>query len=295
MKKLTALFTSAVIAACTMTSFAANAQGQDYSPRLYFKTEKSDEYDVLPSGKIYINTSSTDASKISFNANVFIDDKWNNAGLVFVKWQGSDKGIEISEFLNPVEYAGGSPYAEFEKAEDISWSLNKEENFIGVAYVCMVFDKTLTFKGEKSDSYPLGGFKANVDTSIPAGNYSVNFMNEDTQKCDILYRFEDNSTYEVYPVGNYAKPLPIGISDRMLGDVDNTGKHEAFDASTVLAAYADLSASKDTGLSDAQLVASDVDGDGVITAADASMILSYYTYLNGGGKLSIVDYQAELV
>lgn len=295
MKKLTALFTSAAIAACTMTSFTANAQGQDYSPRLYFKADKSADYDLIPSGKIYINTSSTDASEVPFSANVYIDDKWDNAGIVFVKWQGSDKGIKITEFLNPFDVAGGSPYAEFEKAEEINWSHNKEENFIGVAYVCMVFDQTLTFKGDKSDSYPLGGFTANVDTSLLAGNYSVNFMNEDTQKCDILYRFDDNSTYEVYPVGNYAKPLAIGVSDRMLGDVDGTGKHEAFDAATVLSAYADLAAGSDTGLTAAQLVAADVDGDGVITAADASLILSYYSYLNSGGTLSIAEYQAELV
>lgn len=296
MKKISAVILSAALAACGMTAVSSNAAGSGYSPRLYIEADRSENFDLLQSGKIYINTSETQDSEISLNGRVYIDDKRDNAGMVFIKWRSKYDGIKLTEFVNPFDIAGAAAYAEYETPEQIGWSHNEKENFMGVAYICNRRDAdghmlTLTFTGERSDDYPVGGFKASVDTSIPAGNYEIDFMNEGSNRCDVLYRFGDEEIDEAFPTGNYAKGLKIGISDRKLGDVDGTGKHEAYDASMVLSAYAMLSGGMDTGLTDAQLVAADVDGDGVITAADAGLILSYYTYLAGGGNLSIADFQ----
>ncbi|WP_024860732.1 NPCBM/NEW2 domain-containing protein [Ruminococcus flavefaciens] len=63
-----------------------------------------------------------------------------------------------------------------------------------------------------------------------------------------------------------------------LGDVNNDGKINAVDASTVLTYYANISTNKDGGLTEAQKKAADIDNNGDINAVDASYILSYYAY-----------------
>ena len=63
-----------------------------------------------------------------------------------------------------------------------------------------------------------------------------------------------------------------------LGDINNDGKINAVDASTVLTYYANISTNKDGGLTEAQKKAADIDNNGDINAVDASYILSYYAY-----------------
>lgn len=65
-----------------------------------------------------------------------------------------------------------------------------------------------------------------------------------------------------------------------LGDVNNDGRIDAVDASTVLAYYAMISTNKDGGFDDNQKSAADVDHDGMINAVDASNILAYYAYVS---------------
>lgn len=298
MKKLSGVLVSASLAVCGITALSSSAASSGYSPVLYIEADEGDNFEMLPSGKIYINKSKVQGSEIPLSGRVYIDDERNNAGLVFVKWQSKNSNIKLTEFVNPFDIAGAAPYAEYDSPDQIAWSHNKEENFIGVSYICSSQDEdgnmeTLTFKGKSSKDYPLGGFKASIDTSIPAGEYTIDFMNEASQNCNILYRLDADNIDEAFPEGNNAKGLKIGVSDRMLGDVDGTEKHEAYDASLVLNAYAELSAERDTGLTEAQLVAADVDGDGIITAADAGVILSYYSYLSGDGELSLVDFQKQ--
>ena len=66
----------------------------------------------------------------------------------------------------------------------------------------------------------------------------------------------------------------------LLGDVNNDGKINAVDASSVLAYYAMISTNKDGGYTEEQQLAADVDHDGKINAVDASNILAYYAYLS---------------
>lgn len=64
----------------------------------------------------------------------------------------------------------------------------------------------------------------------------------------------------------------------VLGDVDNSGKVNAIDASLVLEHYSKVSTGQSTGFDDTQKKAADVDKNGSINAVDASQILSYYAY-----------------
>ena len=63
-----------------------------------------------------------------------------------------------------------------------------------------------------------------------------------------------------------------------MGDVNNDGKVNAVDASTVLTYYANISTNKDGGFTEAQKKAADLDNNGDVNAVDASYILSYYAY-----------------
>lgn len=76
-----------------------------------------------------------------------------------------------------------------------------------------------------------------------------------------------------------------------LGDVNNDGKINAVDASSVLAYYARISTNQDGGFTESQKIAADFNHDGQINAVDASNILSYYAYIataseNGNGSPS---------
>jgi hypothetical protein len=66
--------------------------------------------------------------------------------------------------------------------------------------------------------------------------------------------------------------------DYSLGDVDNSGKVNAIDASLVLEHYSKVSTGQSTSLDETQKKSADVNKDGSINAVDASQILSYYAY-----------------
>ena len=66
--------------------------------------------------------------------------------------------------------------------------------------------------------------------------------------------------------------------ENALGDVDNSGKVNAIDASLVLEHYSKVSTGQSTSLDETQKKSADVNKDGSINAVDASQILSYYAY-----------------
>lgn len=68
-----------------------------------------------------------------------------------------------------------------------------------------------------------------------------------------------------------------------MGDVDRSGKVEAFDAALVLEHYAALAAGGAGVIEEDRIKASDMDFDGKITASDASRILEMYALLASSG------------
>jgi len=164
-----------------------------------------------------------------------------------------------------------------------------------VSYPGETYDP-LTLVGENSDDYPLAAFSATVDSDTPAGRYSVEFMSgEYGAQCEILYKYGrlDTSFKEFFPAGEYAKPINISVSDRMLGDIDNDGKITGSDATMILSAYTNISSSGESKLTKEQEIAADIDADGIITGSDATLLLRYYTALSSGEERSVYDYFLE--
>ena len=71
-----------------------------------------------------------------------------------------------------------------------------------------------------------------------------------------------------------------------LGDVNQDGRVDSSDASTVLIEYALIQTGVDSWLTDEQKVAADVNKDGIVDATDASRILVYYAAISIGKKPS---------
>ena len=88
---------------------------------------------------------------------------------------------------------------------------------------------------------------------------------------------------------------PVKPVTYTLGDVNNDGKINAIDASSVLAYYARISTNQEGGYTDEQILAADVTHDGLINAVDASNILAYYAYVSTAKEdiMSIEEYMKK--
>ena len=77
--------------------------------------------------------------------------------------------------------------------------------------------------------------------------------------------------------------------------MNNDGKINAVDASSVLAYYAMISTNQDGRFDEEQKLAADVNHDGLINAVDASNILAYYAYISTTKEdiLSMVEYMKK--
>ena len=80
--------------------------------------------------------------------------------------------------------------------------------------------------------------------------------------------------------------------ENLLGDVDNSGKVNAIDASLVLEHYSKVSTGQSTSFTETQKNSADVNKDGSINAVDASQILSYYAYTatSNGDVMTLEEY-----
>lgn len=292
MKKLIAVLTSSAVSVCMLASLCTSAaSSSDYMPTLYFEADKNDNIEILKSGSVFINTSKLTADELTLSARVYIEDSKTTAGMVKVKWHSISEYIKLSTITDPITLTGFAPYAEFTTPASMLLSTNTQENFQSVMYSTGLSTDPMTFTGNASNDYPLAGFDAVIDTAIPAGKYEIAFTTgQRGNGCDILYRPNQIDIEEVFPEGKYAKSLNIAVSDRMLGDVNNSGKIDASDASKVLAEYAELSSGENGRFTEAESAAADTNGDGLISAIDASNILSYYAYLSAEGTLGFVEY-----
>ena len=107
----------------------------------------------------------------------------------------------------------------------------------------------------------------------------------------------DKDAYPEIALATYKKVAGEAKPEVAKGDVNNSGKIDAVDASAVLSEYAKLSGSSGKGdFTDAQKTAADVDDNGKIDAVDASKILSYYAYASTekGTVKSITEFISTL-
>ncbi|MBR3761096.1 MAG: hypothetical protein IKK47_08950 [Ruminococcus sp.] len=294
-KKIFLVSMAAAFSTMIIPCSGAAENNTGYQPSLYFKPIETDEAQVLKNGTVYVNSSLLTGKNNSFNAEVYIDDDQKQAGHIIAKWKCESEHIALGNLTDPITLYGKSPYEDFSTPSSIPLTEYPELNRQYVSYPNLT-ELIFVLTGENSDDYPLAGFSATVDSKTPAERYEVEFMSgESGAQCEILYKYGKNnpSFKEFFPTGEYAKPMNINISDRMLGDIDNNGIITGSDATMILAAYTNISSSGDSKLTKEQEIAADIDADGIITGSDATLLLRYYTALSSGEKLSVYDYFLE--
>jgi len=296
MKKTSTIITmAAMLSMMIIPCSGAAVNNDEYQPSLYFKPLETEEAQVLKNGTVYVNSSLLTGENNSFNAEVYIDDDQKQAGHIITKWKCESEYIALGDLTDPITLYGKSPYEEFSTPSSIALTEYPELNKQYVSYPNRT-ELEFVLTGENSDDYPLAGFSATVDSDTPAGRYSVEFMSgESGAQCEILYKYGKNNPLfkEFFPVGEYAKPMNINVSDRMLGDIDNDGKITGSDATMILVAYTSISSNGTSNLTKEQEIAADIDADGIITGSDATMLLSYYTSLSSDEERSVYDYFLE--
>lgn len=294
MKKIS--FAVSTVLAASMLAvpfFDAAVDDSSYQPSLYFKPIETDEAQVLKNGTVYVNSGLFTGANNSFNAEVYIDDDQKFAGHIIVKWKCDSEYIALDNLQDPITLCGNSPYSQFKKSSSIAVTAHPELNEHFISYSLGMNTEPFELTSENSDDYPLAGFSAVVNNETPAGRYAVEFMSgEPGAQCEILYKYGGDTMNfkEFFPVGDYAKPMKINVSDRMLGDIDNDGMITGSDATQILVAYTKLSSNGESGFTPEQEIAADIDADGIINGSDATLLLNYYTAISSNCKLSVYDY-----
>ena len=102
---------------------------------------------------------------------------------------------------------------------------------------------------------------------------------------------------EAKPIhGYYDDDEPVNPGDpQTLGDVNDDGRVDSVDASSVLTYYARISTEKEGNYSEIQKNVADVNNDKYIDSADASYILAYYAYVSTdeNNKLTLPEFIAK--
>lgn len=276
-------------------SNAIAAENEDYQPSIYFKAIETKEARQLKNKTMYINTSLLNDENNSFNAEVYVSDENKLIGHLIAKWKCESEYIALTGLKDPITLCGTSPYSNFQTAKSIETTEHPELNRQYVSYALGLHSDPFDLTGENSDDYPIAGFTAVVNNQTPAGRYAIEFMSgESGAQCELLYKYRNSSSIkENFPAGDYAKPLKINVSDRMLGDIDNDGIITGSDATRILSAYTSLSSNGGSGLTTAEEIAADIDADGMITGSDATLLLRYYTSISSNDTRDIYTYLAE--
>ena len=281
MKKIVSIISSLALTVGMAASLSANAADTSSAPEVYFKASETKGVEVLKSGNVYVNKKAADANGAVIPAQIYLKDPQAAAGWAVVRWASEKAGVSLQNLKDPEK----KPYSDCIDtpfSEDLGVTKAKEVNGVKIFSVIYapadnVSLKPLKLAGEKSDSYPLATFEAAVDKSA-AGSYDVSIYNQNQNFTFVTYRTENSPEYtpssEKYKL--ICRDLRVNVSDRLLGDVNNDGKINAVDASSILTAYANVSTNKESGLSEEAMAAADVDGDCKINAVDASNVLGYY-------------------
>ena len=285
MKKIISVISSLVLAAGMTSALAANA-ADDYKPSFYFKAEAGTGVEILKYGTVYINNSVSGVNA-TIPVSAYIKDDEKIAGQIFAKWNCENKDLQLKDATGGFAKAGNIPY-KISGANSDADLVNlirtfEDLNMVSVNYTETDATKPLQLTGDTSDAYPLACFNAVFKENAPAGSYDINFYSQGAYFSSVIPRYvnDPSKIIEVNPA-EYSEGLRLNSSDRLLGDINNDGQINAFDASQILLAYANHSTSKPTGLSPAQEAAADVDGNRKYDSVDASNVLAFYAYTGTG-------------
>ena len=104
-----------------------------------------------------------------------------------------------------------------------------------------------------------------------------------------IYGYE-GSTAQTYAEKYNRKFVCLGnMQINMLGDINEDGKVDARDASSILSLYADIS-SGGRELTDKEKAICNVNGDASVDARDASVVLAYYADLQSGSDITLEEF-----
>ncbi|NLT08864.1 MAG: hypothetical protein GXY08_05110 [Ruminococcus sp.] len=284
MKKITAVLASVLISAASLSAMSASAYEDDgYSPTLYFKAQESEDFIILNSGKAYYNKSAAKNDESTLNVNTYVRDDKKLIGGLIARWQ-TDPAIKLTNLKQPETL----PYHTSEAYYKISLTGNKDKNFLNVYYPQITMTESnvkdpnyhfyFDVTGKNTDDYPLATYDAVVTKDTPNGEYSVDFIYDNLGGTQMLYKPTANDSKLFYPDEYNAPGLKIGVTDRLLGDIDNSGNVDGSDATLCLRAFGNLLNGKPSGLTQEQEVCADVDGNGSIDGSDATLILKYFSY-----------------
>lgn len=301
MKKISAAILAVSLAVSSAAVLTSSAENDDsYSPGFYFKAQPSEDFQILHSGRAYLDTSNAKSDTPTLNVNAYITDEKELVGGFVAKWSGSE-GVTLDNLKSPKDVCGVLPYTPDEEYYDISLACDTEKGFISVNYPNMMIfpdqpDKKYAFAltGEKSDDYPFAIFDASLNKSAEPGVYSINFhSNGSGDRCNIIYKPSAKEIIDFVPSGDLTPSLYINVSDRPLGDVNGDGDVDGSDAALALYAYAHANVADDV-VDEAGMIAADVDGSGDADGSDASLILAYYAN-KATTDLSFVDFIDTIV
>jgi hypothetical protein len=291
MKKLVSLAVSAVSAFTLVSSFSAKAIDKSYCPKLYFKASKVDGIHPQTNKRVYVDLNELKGD-VSFDVSTYVDDSYKMLSQIFCKWDTTDEFIKLSDLRDPETSGVTRAYK-----NQPGLTTHANDNFMSVTYNTTRGD-AFAVNGTNSDTYPIAMFTAKLASNVTIGNHVIKFYTKDepleaNNEVDYTMLSMNDGTDKIIapvPTQNDAESLTIAVSDRKLGDLDDSPTYTADDASSALRAFTKLSSKQDSGFDTSQMAAADVDGDGRISASDASYILKYYTYLSSNGTQSIYDY-----
>lgn len=264
---------AAVLPVCTSAD-----EDKTYVPTVYFKANEPENAELLKSGAVYIDRSAADAGDISISAELYIKDTQKRTGAFTIMWSTDSSELLLSDLTDPITLTGKAPYKAITSPSSMNLTYSEEKNRM-IANFNTFSISSLELTSENSDDIPLAGFTVKAGSDLAYGCHQVQFLQEErTYLCSLSMRYDDGDFSEKILTGENALPLRVNVSDRMLGDINDSKWIDAVDASAALATYALISTNKPTGLTPAQEAAADVDGDGDIDAVDASAILAYYAY-----------------
>lgn len=140
------------------------------------------------------------------------------------------------------------------------------------------FNVNKSYSGENIAYHYKKSVLAVMDAWLDSQAHCANIFSPDYEYLGVGLYEEDGYYYWAQVFSADVKSADIfSAEDNALGDINNDGSIDSFDASLVLSMYSQLSSNSEVEFTEEQLKAADVNGDGRIDSADASGILKYYS------------------
>lgn len=205
MKRITSgILSAAFSAVCIMSSFSSVMTYAEEIPLFYMKPH---EAAVSDDGALHISRDDLADGDYTLNIDVYFKDDSKCAWWVAPKIRCASEYIKLTNMVDPtdppIEYAYATKDEEgnLTAKNAVILSQNDTLNSLNYTFKTPNFNfKPMSVYGEFTDSYPLTSFDAIINSDIPAGEYSVYFIEEDEglediTLCNVSMRDENGDSY----------------------------------------------------------------------------------------------------